>query len=72
MPTRRIILKSISAAAIAHFVAPNDAKTMDDLCDERARQLGEAMRAKHGGEWVVRLNHEVKTAVVFQAKSPSL
>jgi len=72
MPTRRLILKSISAATMAHFIAPGSVKAIDDLCLERAKQLGEAMREKHGGEWIVRLDHDVKAAVIFQNKSTSL
>jgi len=59
MNSRRAFLKSIAPAAavvmIATKAAPNDS---GDICEELATMLAMEMEKRHGGRWVVAVDHE--------------
>lgn len=56
MHSRRIFLKSIAPVAAAlSLPAKSEASQVDD-CRFYADRLEEAMKAKHGGEWIIALN----------------
>lgn len=56
MHNRRIFLKSIAPLAAAFSLPSNSEASQDDDCRFYADRLEEAMKAKHGGEWMIALN----------------
>lgn len=56
MHNRRIFLKSIAPIAAALSLPKPAEASQADLCQFHADKLAEAMKAKHGGEWVIALN----------------
>lgn len=67
---RRDFLAGASATPLANLYCANDHKIAtpaekDALCLLRAKQLGDAMKDFHGGDWGVRLDHDSKVVVVF-------
>lgn len=65
MQNRRIFLKSIAPAAAALTIpATAEANQQDDLCRFYAEQLGAAMKARHGGDWNIDINHKTACAII--------
>lgn len=58
MQNRRIFLKSIAPLAVA-LSLPTKTEASQDDCRLCADRLEEAMKATHGGEWVIELNPAV-------------
>lgn len=59
MSSRRIFLKSIVPfAAVVALPKTSEARQVmdEDICQFHADGLAEAMKARHGGEWVIALN----------------
>jgi len=63
--TRRVFLKTAPLVA-ASTVMPTNASASDQ-CDYHIQKLAEAMKALHGGEWRVDINHASKMAIVVKA-----
>lgn len=62
MTGRRAFLKFIAPVAVASIVpARIEARPIEDVCEYYAGRLASAMTARHGGEWVVEINHEKKS-----------
>lgn len=76
MTTRRTVLKGLTTTALCSFMKTKaDARELDALCLLRAKQLGEAMKALHGGVWRVSIDKDFvlisKTLVSQPQKEPS-
>lgn len=56
MHNRRIFLKSIAPLAAALSIPAKTEARQDDDCRFYADRLEEALKAKHGGDWVIALN----------------
>jgi hypothetical protein len=56
MQNRRIFLKSIAPLAAALSLPAKAEGSQEDDCRFYADRLEEAMKAKHGGDWVIALN----------------
>lgn len=56
MHNRRIFLKSIAPLAAALSIPTKTEGRQDDDCRFYADRLEEALKAKHGGDWVIALN----------------
>lgn len=63
MPNRRTFLKSIVPVAAA-ITFPKTAEASQDLCQFYADQLEAAMKARHGGDWSVDVNHKTACAII--------
>lgn len=66
MQSRRIFLKAIAPAAAALSLPAKAEDSQDDICRFHAERLAEAMKARHGGNWVADVNHEAFGAFVFK------
>lgn len=64
MATRRLVLKSVPVLVTSSFF-PAKAKASQD-CELYIEKLAEAMKALHGGEWKVDINHKSKMAIVVK------
>lgn len=67
MHSRRIFLKTLAPAAVALTLPAKSEASQDDICRFYADRLAEAMKARHGGNWVADVNHEALGAFVFKA-----
>lgn len=56
MHSRRIFLKTIAPIAAALSIPAKTEASQDDPCRFYADRLEEAMKEKHGGDWVIALN----------------
>jgi hypothetical protein len=63
MRDRRTFLKSIVPVAVA-ITLPKPAEASQDICQFYADQLGAAMKARHGGNWSVEVNHKTTCAII--------
>jgi hypothetical protein len=67
MSNRRIFLKSLLPIATV-LTLPNTAEASqdaeDDLCQLYADGLANAMKARHGGEWSIDVNHSTACAII--------
>lgn len=66
MHSRRIFLKTIAPIAAALSFPEKTEASQDALCQFHAERLAEAMKARHGGNWVADVNHEAFGAFVFK------
>ena len=59
MGSRRAFLKSIVPVTAVAIMANNSvASDTTDICDDLAKQLSIAMEKRHGGRWVVAIDHD--------------
>lgn len=68
MRSRREILGWMSAGA-ATAALPTMVDSETDKCRSCADDLAEAMKRRHGGNWAVKLDHDLKVAMVFGVAS---
>ena len=73
MTTRRMVLKTMSAAAFCTIVKSRaEARDLDAICLDRAREIGQAMRELHGGVWRVSIDKDFVLISKNLVVSPSL
>lgn len=52
--------------AAATTVLPAKASTEVETCEYHITKLAQAMKAIHGGEWAMKIDHLAKTAMVIK------